>query len=146
MTNNSKPKFTFQDWLTSPFTIVSIFIVIAIINVMSQNALTPKNVSEIMKTQEETVFEALVKREEAVKRACISNQRVLIGAIEMYNLEKDTMIQTIEQNTLLTLLRAGYINRLPICPDHGSYESMGDLTGDGQITCTIHGSAPKIGY
>jgi len=84
-------------------------------------------------------------RGQALQKACFANQRVLMGAIEMYNMDNDEMIKEITPDMFNAgglLLREKYLAnplRMPD-PDCLIY-SEGDLTGDsGQIRCKKHGS------
>ncbi len=77
-------------------------------------------------------------------KACHANQRVIIGAVEMYNMDKSPMKKTLrhEDATLDTgdLVTGRYL-KMPIqLPDTDCrYKSLGDLTRNGIIYCTRHG-------
>jgi competence protein ComGC len=71
-------------------------------------------------------------------KACFSNQRVLIGAVEMYNMDHDTMMSNLD---IPTLVKEGYLKETPNKPDPDcDYFSKGDLATDGIIFCKKHGS------
>lgn len=78
------------------------------------------------------------------EKSCYSNIRVLQGAVEMYNMDNDTMMST----TLnLELLKKGdYIKKIedfkgeklpePYC----SYSISGDIRTEGEVLCKYHGT------
>ena len=75
---------------------------------------------------------------EARKRACFSNQRVLQGAVEMYNMDSPTMMSTLDMEELV---KTHYIKHIPDKPEEEcEYENIGDLAGDGYVNCKFHGS------
>jgi hypothetical protein len=73
-------------------------------------------------------------------KACYSNIRVLQGAVEMYNMDVETMMTTLDQSILMErkYIKSSYEL---VCPERskgGTYH--GDhLTDDGEIICTYHG-------
>lgn len=80
-------------------------------------------------------------RNEAQKKACFANQRVLLGAVEMYNMDHPEMLQTLNSKSFESLVKEGYIKYAPECPTRGEYLSEGDLcTATGQIKCSKHGA------
>ena len=73
-------------------------------------------------------------------KSCYSNIRVLQGAVEMYNMDIETMMSTLDQNILI---EGKYIkaNRELVCPEtskHGTYSGE-NLTDNGEIICSYHG-------
>ncbi|MBU1107785.1 MAG: hypothetical protein KKB51_14020 [Candidatus Riflebacteria bacterium] len=77
-------------------------------------------------------------RFEAQKKACFANQRVLMGATEMYNMDNEKMLSEVN---IEALLNGKYLKSAPVCPQSGTYSAIGDLAGeDGKITCSEHGS------
>lgn len=77
-------------------------------------------------------------RGSARQKACFSNIRVLTGATEMYNLDNDTMMSTLDINALV---KGGYLKQAPTHPEPDcEYYSEGDLTKDGVICCKRHGT------
>ncbi|NLI77542.1 MAG: hypothetical protein GX442_14000 [Candidatus Riflebacteria bacterium] len=79
--------------------------------------------------------------------ACFANQRLLLSAIEMYNMDNPTMITDLTPDLYLPespLVQGGYLEGPLTLPDPACrYSSTGDLTGDGgTITCAVHGSIP----
>lgn len=80
-------------------------------------------------------------RHNARQRACMANQRVILGAVEMYNMDNREMIEDNLDFNLLTQEDLPYLRSVPECPDGGEYYADGNLaTAEGQIKCTIHGS------
>ncbi len=77
-------------------------------------------------------------RYHAKKASCFSNQRILQGAIEMYNMDHSTMMTTIDMETLV---KEHYLIKELVGPEpQCEYESIGDLTQDGYINCKFHGN------
>lgn len=84
-------------------------------------------------------------QKEARSKACYSNQRVLMGAVEMYNMDvpdKDT-IHELDNKTIEILIEKHYLKPLTYPEPECSYISEGDLLKDaGYIRCKFHGSVP----
>ena len=83
------------------------------------------------------------------EKACFSNIRVIQGAIEMYNMDVKTMMRELDDNNQKVLIEGKYIkSKEPlVCPEtskSGQYLSIGDLTGDGLIYCTYHGTLEGV--
>ncbi|HEY9068892.1 MAG TPA: hypothetical protein VIV61_01475 [Candidatus Ozemobacteraceae bacterium] len=80
----------------------------------------------------------------ALKNACFANQRMLLGAIELYNMDNTTLKTSLspeDYGPAGVLLLKGYLSdgiRLPT--PECSYFSEGDLSKGGHITCAVHGS------
>ncbi len=83
---------------------------------------------------------AFARRSDRLK-GCYSNQRVLQGAIEMYNMDSSTMIEELNSHTMHLLIDGKYLKEIPRGYDnHCEYASQGNLTEDGEIYCKYHGS------
>jgi len=82
-------------------------------------------------------------RMQAQKSACFANQRVLLGAIEMYNMDNATMKTSLfpeDYGPGGVLVMKGYLSAGLFLPTPGcSYSSVGDLSKGGSIKCAIHG-------
>ncbi len=78
------------------------------------------------------------------QKACYTRIRILQGAIEMYNMDSDTMIST--TLNLEELQKGNYIKdindfKAPYTPEpYCSYSISGDFTDDGQVLCNYHGT------
>lgn len=87
-------------------------------------------------------------REYAYTKACFSNQRVLLGAIEMYNMDHTENIDSIDDfDTIMNKLVAEEYLRSPLtCSQNGVYRSYGRFFEGGIIFCDLHGTpdAEKI--
>lgn len=106
-------------------TFVELIIVICIIGVLAAIS-TPK-------------FSAA--RPRANTRACYANQKTVVGAIEMYNLDKNTKRTTLDATFFLALKSGGYLQSIPQDPGAGPGSSVNyglTATGNG-IRCTVHG-------
>ncbi|NLI79436.1 MAG: hypothetical protein GX442_23695 [Candidatus Riflebacteria bacterium] len=77
----------------------------------------------------------------AATAACATNLRVLLAATEMYNLDHPTMLNCLQ---IPPLIEGNYLKEKPVCPAGGSYGSEGDLTRDGVIRCSVHGSMADL--
>lgn len=76
-------------------------------------------------------------RSEARRKACFSNQRVLQGAVEMYNMDNAKVMHKLDMKLLL---EGRYIRTMIEGPEpQCSYVSEGDLATSGIIKCTNHG-------
>ena len=72
------------------------------------------------------------------EKSCFSNQRVIMGAIEMYNMDNKQMMTSIDFSRLL---EGKYLKEIPQKPTNEcDYFSEGDLSEDGYISCKKHGS------
>ncbi len=70
------------------------------------------------------------------QKACLSNMRVLEGAIEMYDIDH---FDTMKELDIPTLIKEKYLNREPSKPEEDCYYYIsGDLTKEGVIYCTHH--------
>jgi len=82
-------------------------------------------------------------REEARKKACYANQRVILGAIEMYNMDNTPMLSSLDSGMFDEgglLQKGGYIKSPIRKPEEKClYKSIGDLSKDGHIECEFHG-------
>ncbi len=77
----------------------------------------------------------------AATAACATNLRILLAATEMYNLDHPAMLNSLQ---IKPLLEGNYLKDQPACPAGGSYASEGDLTRDGVIRCSVHGSMADL--
>lgn len=81
---------------------------------------------------------------QAREKACYANMRVILGAIEMYNMDHNEMITTrMDDPTKPTsiLVREKYL-KSPITPAETDcyYRIHGDVSGNGVIVCDNHGT------
>ena len=83
-------------------------------------------------------------RNQAVTRACYTNQKLLTGATEMYLLDKNKKREDVGEMTpafIRELQAAKYLNTIPQDPGQGpGSESHYRFGPDGNVTCTIHGA------
>jgi prepilin-type N-terminal cleavage/methylation domain-containing protein len=108
------------------FTLIELMIVIAIIGVLA--AIAVPN------------FKAA--RERANTRACYANQKTVVGAMEMYNLDKNTKRTTLDPGFFQSLKSGGYLQSVPQDPGQGpgSSSNYKDTNANNGIKCGIHGS------
>lgn len=104
------------------FTLIELMIVIAIIGILAAMA-----IPNFKKA-----------REQAREKACYSNIRVLLGAIEMYNMDHSVMLDTPEQGKLTGA--AGYLKAEVVCPETGGSYVGSNLSKDGVLSCSLHGA------
>lgn len=84
-------------------------------------------------------------REERREKLCMTNMRILTGAIEMYDMDHQTMINSIDSNTIAMLRSQGFLKGditppTPMC----EYYSDGDLSKTGVVACTSSRAMPKV--
>lgn len=78
-------------------------------------------------------------------KACFANQRVILGAIEMYNMDHNELLHHMDDGVMELLTSGKYLKYKAACPGHppGQYVNDGDLAQEGTIKCTIHGNPEK---
>ncbi len=90
------------------------------------------------------VSPVLARREVSYQKRCFSNMRLLLGALEMYNMDNNEMLHEMNDDVIELLRKGKYITEDRIfCPykkDPGHYHNQGDLCEDGVIYCDYHGS------
>ena len=76
-------------------------------------------------------------------KVCFSNQRVILGAIEMYNMDNTESICELNENVLEILYKNKYLKQEIKGSVKGKckYLSREDLTKDGMIYCEFHGNS-----
>lgn len=81
--------------------------------------------------------------DKARTKACYSNMRVILGAVEMYNMDHTEMMKQLSDSDVIeggTLVKEGYLKSPIRKPTPGCrYFSVGDLSIDGHIECSKHG-------
>ena len=83
-------------------------------------------------------------RQSARCKACFSNQRVIQGAVEMYNMDVATMMQQLDTKILV---EGNYLKSEPSKPDTTcEYTNIGDLSGYGFVFCKYHGDPDHLVY
>ena len=83
-------------------------------------------------------------REQARDKACYANQRVLLGAVEMYNMDTqpDSMMTSLDIDRLVN---GKYLKNRPYPPEAGCrYFSQGNLAETGNIYCQLHGPIEDV--
>lgn len=74
------------------------------------------------------------------KKSCQANMRVILGAVEMYNMDHVPMFDTYNDETWHYLSDYMRGNEPLRCPEDGKYYGENLSSGIGRISCTEHGS------
>lgn len=86
-------------------------------------------------------------RQQTRDKACYANMRVILGAIEMYNMDHQDMITTSLDDPFKkssVLVKGRYLKSEIHRPEPDcNYRIVGDMTGSGYITCDVHGSVEE---
>lgn len=85
-------------------------------------------------------------REQARHKACYANMRVLLGAVEMYNMDhpEDQMISVLTEREIGVLIAGKYLKSEISRPEPDCvYGTIGDLTGTGRVCCSVHGTVEE---
>lgn len=84
------------------------------------------------------------------QKSCISNMRVIQGAIEFYNLDVDekNRLHKLDDRIQELLVKGNYLKYFQECPESstkkGKYLSKGDISEDGFIYCEYHGTQEGV--
>lgn len=84
-----------------------------------------------------------VRRERAGTRACYANQKTIVGAMEMYNLDRcGERLTTLSAESFRIMKSGGYLQTIPHHPGQGpnSWHHYKESTSGNGITCTLCGS------
>ena len=77
-------------------------------------------------------------REQSRHKACYANMRVLLGAVEMYNMDNQKQMSSLQVDRLVN---GKYLKSRMTGPESGCrYESRGNLSEGGYIMCRLHGT------
>ena len=76
----------------------------------------------------------------AMAKACLATQRVLLGAIEMYNLDHKIGLSSIDDQTYDLLLKENHLNSKIEYQPGCKFFANGDLVATGVVECEFHGS------
>lgn len=79
-------------------------------------------------------------RVEARYKSCMSNTRVLQGAVEMYNMDHSTQMDDIDEESVKILVKEKYLKEIPQGPEIScKYTVSNKLSENGIIYCKYHG-------
>ena len=110
------------------FTLIELMIVIAIIGILAAIA-----IPNFRKA-----------REQAREKACYANMRVILGAVEMYNMDNTTMMTELKDADAATaggaLVKGKYLKSPVNKPEKDCAYSGKGIDGTGLIECKIHGT------
>lgn len=84
------------------------------------------------------------RRPQAREKACYANMRVILGALEMYNMDHTEMVDSINDADVTRedgfLIRGHYLKAPVNRPESGCFYSGRNLNGTGRIECAEHGT------
>ena len=109
------------------FTLIELMIVIAIIGILAAIA-----IPNFRKA-----------RDQAREKACYANMRVILGAVEMYNMDHSDMTDSIAMTDVQSsgkLVTGEYLKKKISKPTPSCSYSGSSLTGGGTISCGVHGT------
>jgi type II secretion system protein G len=106
------------------FTLIELMIVISIIGVLA--AIAIPNFRQA--------------REKSNMRACYANQKTILGALEMYNLDTGEQKTIANQGDLDTLAKAKYLQSVPKDPGCISGKDNYKSNKEGDVWCEFHGA------
>ena len=80
------------------------------------------------------------------RKACLSNLRLISGAVELYNMDNANKIIELNDSAFEILIKGNYLKRKPEPPEltRCFYSSEGDITKSGYIYCKYHGDLKGI--
>lgn len=85
-------------------------------------------------------------REQSREKACYANMRVLLGAVEMYNMDSPQLLRMVDDQVITGLVQSNYLKGGLNKPEsHCAYLSSGDIAGSGVIYCAMHGCVENDG-
>lgn len=90
----------------------------------------------------------VTETQSAAKRECDANLRVLLGAVELYNMDHQEMIKELRDEDVQkggklvggTYLKTPISKPIPEC----LYSSVGDISQEGHLTCKVHGRVLEL--
>ena len=107
------------------FTLIELMIVISIIGVLAAIAIPNFRTA----------------RQKSNQRACYANQKTILGALEMFNLDTGEQMTIVSGSNLDKLVAQKYLQSLPKDPGCASKaEKNYNSDADGQIWCSYHGT------
>lgn len=108
------------------FTLIELMIVISIIGVLAAIAIPN--------------FRAA--RQRSNQRACYANQKTILGAIEMYNLDNGLQVTIDGYDKLKELTDKKYLQSVPDCPGckQGDGTTIYASNDSGDVWCAAHGT------
>jgi len=115
------------------FTLIELMIVIAIIGILAAIA-----IPNFRKA-----------REQAREKACYANMRVILGAVEMYNMDNTSMMSALADGDATgsagSLVSGKYLKSPVNRPEMSCTYSGAAIDGTGLISCGVHGTIEGSG-
>lgn len=89
----------------------------------------------------ESLYGRRHRHEHSREKACYANMRVIMGAVEMYNMDNKVMLDSLDDSVLKRLVSSQYLKTSIQKPEIAcEYGSQGDLSKSGVIKCDCHGT------
>ena len=91
-----------------------------------------------------TIYAYTASRSYARYKSCLSIQRVLQGAIEMYNMDSSSYFEKLDEDGMKKLEDGKYIKKIPVGPELScKYLYTKEYSENGDVYCEYHGGIDK---
>ena len=135
-------------WSKETFNAFEGYMTMVSIDLLEGQSILLKICDALFETQQEIEISGKQFLNNEHQKRCVANLRVITAAIEMYNMDHVDMIKSYSKGTLEKLIKEKYLKGAAanyMCPSKpsGQCVSDGDLSIDGFLKCTKHGTFEK---